>query len=243
MAEAAVDPSVDAMTTKVAIVTGASRGLGHALAAGLAEQGWRLVIDARDPVALGHARAKLPGDVAAVAGDITDASHRAELLSVAAELGPLGLVVHNAGVLGPSPLPALSQFPLPALLDLLEVTVAAPVALTQLALPFLRHTQGTIVAITSDAAVEAYPGWGGYGAAKAALEQAMRVLAVEEPAVRVWSVDPGDLRTRMHQEAFPGEDISDRPLPETVVPAFLRLLDHRPESGRVRLSDVLTAVA
>ena len=232
------------MTTKVAIVTGASRGLGRALAAGLAEQGWRLVIDGRDPVALEHARAGLPGDVAAVAGDITDVSHRAELVSVAAELGPLGLVVHNAGVLGPSPLPPMSQFPLSGLRDLIEATLVAPVALTQLVLPFLRHTQGALVAVTSDAAVEAYPGWGGYGAAKAALDQAMRVLAVEEPAVRVWSVDPGDLRTRMHQEAFPGEDISDRPLPETVVPAFLRLLDERPESGRVRLADLgVAAVA
>ncbi len=182
---------------------------------------------------------ELTGDVAAVAGDITDASHRAELISVAAELGPLGLVVHNAGVLGPSPLPPMSEFSLPALRDLVEATLLAPVGLTQLALPFLRHTQGAVVAITSDAAVEAYPGWGGYGSAKAAMDQAMRVLAVEEPAVRVWSVDPGDLRTRMHQEAFPGEDISDRPLPETVVPAFLQLLRDRPESGRVRLAEIL----
>src|SRR5258705_7892778 len=227
---------------KVAIVTGASRGLGHALAAGLAEHGWRLVIDGRDAAALATARANLPGDVAAVAGDITDPGHRAELIAVAAELGPPGLVAHNAGGLGPSPLPAVGQFPLDALRDLVEVTLVAPVALSQLALPFLRHgpdAGGAIVAVSSDAAVEAYPGWGGYGAAKAALDQAMRVLAVEEPTVRVWSVDPGDLRTRMHQEAFPGEDISDRPLPETVVPAFLRLLEERPGSGRVRLADVL----
>src|SRR4029453_5277283 len=189
-------------------------------------------------------RSVRPGDVAAVAGDITDASHRAELISVAAELGPLGLVVHNAGVLGPSPLPPVGQFPLAPLRDLLEVTVVAPVALTQLALPFLRlgpGPGGALVAITSDAAVEAYPGWGGYGAAKAAMDQAMRVLAAEEPMVQVWSVDPGDLRTQMHQDAFPGEDISDRPVPETVVPAFLQLLDERPESGRVRLADVLVA--
>src|SRR4029434_4532634 len=149
---------------------------------------------------------------------------------------------HNAGILGPSPLPPLSVFPLDELWRLLGLTVVAPLALTQLALPFLRPRGGSIVAISSDAAVEAYPGWGGYGAAKAGLDQAMRVLAAEEPAVRVWAVDPGDLRTRMHQEAFPGEDISDRPLPETVVPAFLHLLDERPESGRVRLADLLVGV-
>jgi NAD(P)-dependent dehydrogenase (short-subunit alcohol dehydrogenase family) len=242
MAGNARAPSVPGMTPQVAIVTGASRGLGRALADGLARRGWRLVINGRDPTALARARGELPGEVAAVAGDITDPAHRAELMSVAGELGPIGLLVHNAGVLGPSPLPPMSQFPLPALRDLIEATVIAPLALTQLALPILRHSEGSLVAISSDAAVEAYPGWGGYGAAKAALDQAMRVLAAEEPAVRVWSVDPGDLRTRMHQEAYPGEDISDRPLPETVVPAFLRLLDERPESGRVRLADLLVGV-
>jgi NAD(P)-dependent dehydrogenase (short-subunit alcohol dehydrogenase family) len=239
MAGQDVAHNVRGMTAQVAIVTGASRGLGRALAAGLASRGWRLVVDGRDPAALAQARSELPGDVAAVAGDITDPAHRAELIAVAAELGPLDLIVHNAGVLGPSPLPALGEFPLPALRDLVETTLVAPLALTQLALPLLRTAQGTVVAITSDAAVEAFPGWGGYGAAKAALEQAMRVLAAEEPSVRVWAVDPGDLRTRMHQQAFPGEDISDRPLPETVVPAFVSLLDLRPDSGRVRLADVL----
>jgi NAD(P)-dependent dehydrogenase (short-subunit alcohol dehydrogenase family) len=231
------------MTTRVAIVTGASRGLGRALADGLARDGWQLVIDGRDPDALAAARRELPGDVVAVAGDIGDPDHRAELITTAAELGPIELLVHNAGILGPSPLPPLSAFPLDELWRLLDLTVVAPLALTQLALPFLRPRGGSIVAISSDAAVEAYPGWGGYGAAKAALDHAMRVLAVEEPAVRVWAVDPGDLRTRMHQEAFPGEDISDRPLPSTVVPAFLRLLASRPASGRLRLSslDLVTA--
>ncbi len=137
----------------------------------------------------------------------------------------------------------MSQFPLPALRELIEATLIAPLALTQLALPLLRDAEGALVTISSDAAVEAYPGWGGYGAAKAALDQAMRVMAVEEPVLRVWSVDPGDLRTRMHQEAYPGEDISDRPLPETVVPAFLRLLEVRPDSGRVRLADLLVAAS
>jgi NAD(P)-dependent dehydrogenase (short-subunit alcohol dehydrogenase family) len=229
-------PSVAGMSNRVAIVTGASRGLGHALAGGLARDGWLVVIDGRDAVALAEARWELPGDVVAVPGDITDPTHRSALVATAAELGPIELVVHNAGVLGPSPLPTLRTFPLDELRQLLEVTVLAPLALTQLTLPFLRSLGGALVAITSDAAVEAYPGWGGYGAAKAALDQAARVLAVEEPEVRVWSVDPGDLRTRMHQDAFPGEDISDRPLPETVVPAFLRLLEERPESGRIRLA-------
>jgi len=224
--------------TRTAIVTGASRGLGRALAHGLAGQGWRLVIDARDADALAQARWDLPDAVVAVPGDITDPAHRAALIAEANRLGRLELLVHNAGRLGPSPLPPLATFPLDAVRDLVEVTLVAPLALTQLALPALRGNDGAIVAITSDAAVEAYPGWGGYGAAKAALEQAARVLAAEEPALRVWSVDPGDLRTQMHQEAFPGEDISDRPLPETVVPPFLRLLAERPPSGRLRLADL-----
>lgn len=229
------------MSTRVAIVTGASRGLGRALAAGLAERGWELVIDGRDPDALAEARWDMPGGVIPVLGSIADPAHRADLVTTAAKLGPLELVVHNAGVLGPSPLPPLSAFPLDGLRELLELTVVAPLALTQLALPFLRPRAGAVVAISSDAAVEAYPGWGGYGAAKAGLDQAMRVLAAEEPALRVWSVDPGDLRTRMHQQAFPDQDISDRPLPETVVPAFLRLVAERPPSGRVGLAAAVTA--
>jgi NAD(P)-dependent dehydrogenase (short-subunit alcohol dehydrogenase family) len=229
--------------TRTAIVTGASRGLGRALAHGLAGQGWRLVIDARDADALAQARWDLPEAVVAVPGDITDPAHRSALIAEATRLGRLELLVHNAGRLGPSPLPPLATFPLDAVRDLVEVTLVAPLALTQLALPQLRSNGGAVVAITSDAAVEAYPGWGGYGAAKAALEQAARVLAAEEPALRVWSVDPGDLRTQMHQEAFPGEDISDRPLPETVVPAFLRLLADRPPSGRLRLADLAAGVA
>lgn len=222
----------------VAIVTGASRGLGAALAAGLAGRGWRLVITARDADALAEARWPLPGHVVPVAGDVTDPDHRAEVVLAAERLGGVHLLVNNAGILGPSPLPALAEYPLEGLRDVLEVNVVAPLALTQLALPSLRARAGAVVNVTSDASVEAYAGWGGYGLAKAAVDQASRVLGVEEPAVRVWSVDPGDLRTRMHQEAFPGEDISDRPLPETVVPAFLRLLEVRPPSGRLRLADL-----
>jgi len=216
-------------------VTGASRGLGLALAAGLAGAGWRLVVDARDGDALAEAVWALPGTHTVLAGDVSDPAHRAALVEAAHRLGGPDLLVNNAGILGPSPQPGLGGYPLPALRGVYEVNVFAPLALTQAALPALRGRAGTVVNVTSDAAVEPYPGWGGYGSAKAAVEQVSRILAVEEPALRVWWVDPGDLRTRMHQEAFPGEDISDRPLPGTVVPAFLKLLSGRPESGRVKL--------
>jgi NAD(P)-dependent dehydrogenase (short-subunit alcohol dehydrogenase family) len=238
MAVTAKRPSVGYMP--VAIVTGASRGLGRALAAGLAEAGWRLVVDARTSGPL-HAAAEEIGRGAAVLalpGDITDPAHRADLVAAADRLGGPDLLVNNAGILGPSPQPPLIDYPLQTLREVYETNVFAPLALTQLLLPRLREVGGAVVNVTSDAAVEPYPGWGGYGSAKAALEQASRVLATEEPALRVWWVDPGDLRTQMHQEAFPDEDISDRPLPQTVVPAFLRLLAERPESGRIRLSEM-----
>src|SRR4051812_15336530 len=215
-----------------AIVTGASRGLGRALAAGLAERGWRVVVDARGAAELAAAWDGVAG-VVAVAGDVGDGEHRRALLAAAG--GPVDLLVNNAGILGPSPQPALADYPLDALRDVYEGNVVAPLGLIQAALPGLRRRKGAIVSITSDAAVEAYPGWGGYGSAKAAIEQASHVLAAEEPDLRVWRVDPGDLRTRMHQEAFPGEDISDRPLPDSVVPAFLKLLGEAPPSGRIRL--------
>jgi len=223
----------------VAIITGASRGLGLALTAGLADAGWRLVVDARGADDLAAAVKDL-GGVVALPGDVADADHRRALVAAADRLGGADLLVTNAGILGPSPQPPLADYPLDTLRDVYEINVVAPLALIQLALPGLRSRNGTVVTVTSDAAVEAYPGWGGYGSAKAAIEQASRVLAAEEPALRVWWVDPGDLRTRMHQEAFPGTDISDRPLPETVVPAFRRLLDDAPPSGRIRLADLLT---
>jgi NAD(P)-dependent dehydrogenase (short-subunit alcohol dehydrogenase family) len=236
MATVPAVPSVEAMSDeKTAIVTGASRGLGLALATGLAAAGWRLVVDARDGDALAAAMGDLPGAHAVLPGDITDAAHRAALVETAQVLGGPDLLINNAGILGPSPQPELGGYPLPALREVYEVNVFAPLALTQAALPALRARAGTVVNVTSDAAVEPYPGWGGYGSAKAAVEQLSRILAAEEPALRVWWVDPGDLRTRMHQEAFPGEDISDRPLPDTVVPAFLKLLSERPASGRVKL--------
>jgi NAD(P)-dependent dehydrogenase (short-subunit alcohol dehydrogenase family) len=225
----------------VAIITGASRGLGLALTAGLSEAGWRLVVDARGADELAAAVAELDvGRVVAVPGDVTDAAHRHALVAAADRLGGLDLLVNNAGILGPSPQPPLARYPLEALRDVYEVNVVAPLGLIQLALPALRARGGAVVTVTSDAAVEAYPGWGGYGSAKAAIEQASRVLAAEEPDLRVWWVDPGDLRTRMHQEAFPGEDITDRPQPSTVVPAFRRLLGDAPPSGRIRLADLLT---
>jgi NAD(P)-dependent dehydrogenase (short-subunit alcohol dehydrogenase family) len=227
------------MTT--ALITGASRGLGAALAYGLARNGWRLVIDARTASEL-RATADALGElttVVALAGDVVDDGHRAELAAAANGLGGADLLVNNASTLGGSPPPALATFPLPALLETFEVNVLAPIALTQLVLPQLRLAPaGAVLNISSDAAVEAYEGWGGYGAAKAALDHASAVLAVEEPGLRVWSVDPGDLRTRLQQEAFPGEDISDRPLPETVVPHLLALLADRPPSGRYRAADL-----
>jgi NAD(P)-dependent dehydrogenase (short-subunit alcohol dehydrogenase family) len=235
-------------SSHLAIVTGASRGLGRALAGGLAAAGYQLIIDARDAAALEaaaadlRARHDLPRNrVVTVPGDITDPAHRAELAATAAAAGGASLLVNNAGTLGASPLPALADYPVAALRESFEANVVAPVALTQLLLPGLRARGGAVLSVTSDAAVEAYSGWGGYGAAKAALEQASNVLAAEEAAVRVWWVDPGDLRTQMHQAAFPGEDISDRPLPDSVVPAFLRLVTERMPSGRYRAADLMPA--
>ena len=224
------------MEEQRALITGASRGLGRALARALAAAGYRLIADARDGEALAAALAGL--DARRIAGDITDPAHRAELARAAAD--GLDLLVNNAGTLGAAPLPALADYPLGELRDSFEANVVAPLALTQLLLPMLRSRAGAVLNITSDAAVEAYAGWGGYGAAKAALEQASNVLAAEELTVRVWWADPGDLRTDMHQQAFPGEDISDRPLPSAVVPGFLRLIGERLPNGRYRAQELLS---
>src|SRR5436309_8053764 len=204
----------------VALITGASRGLGRALARGLADRRWRLVLDARGAQDLASVETELRDrtDVVAIAGDVADEAHRQALLD-AVTGGRLDLLVNNASLLGPSPQPNLANYDLDRLVGVYAVNVFAPVRLIQLALPLLRASAGHVINVTSDAAVEAYAGWGGYGSSKAALEQASRVLAAEEPAVRVWWFDPGDMNTQMHQEAFPGEDISDRPMPETVVPA------------------------
>jgi NAD(P)-dependent dehydrogenase (short-subunit alcohol dehydrogenase family) len=220
----------------IALITGASKGLGRALARGLAGRGWRLVLDARNSSALSAVAADLP-DAVAVRGDVSDVAHRDVLTTTVERLGRLDLLVNNASDLGPSPLPSLADYPVDALRQVYETDVVAPLVLTQLLLPYLRAAGGTVLNISSDAAVEPYPGWGGYGSAKAALDQLSRVLGAEEPDVRVYAVDPGDMRTDMHRAAFPGEDISDRPEPEVVVPALLRLLDERPPSGRYRAAE------
>ena len=214
-----------------ALITGAGRGLGLALARALLAANWRVVVDARRA---SHLAVALP-EAVVVPGDVTSPAHR-EALSAA--ITGLDLLVNNASDLGPSPLPHLADMPLAAARQVYETNVLAPLALIQRFLPQLRAAHGTIVNISSDAAVEAYPGWGGYGSAKAALDQLTAVLAAEEPELAVYAVDPGDMRTEMHQAAFPGEDISDRPAPETVVPALLNLIATRPPSGRLRAKDL-----
>jgi NAD(P)-dependent dehydrogenase (short-subunit alcohol dehydrogenase family) len=228
----------------VAIITGASRGLGRATAIDLVDDGWDVVIDGRDPTSLAEVVGRLRGSlgtVHAIAGSVTDPSHRAELVRSATALGGLDLLVNNASELGPSPLPNLDRMPLDAFRTVYEVNVIAPLALLQLVLPLLRRSKGTVVSVSSDAAVEAYEGWGGYGSSKAALDQLHRILSVEEPDVAVYLFDPGDMRTDMHQAAFPGEDISDRPEPETVVPGLRALLDSQAPSARYRVSEWMPA--
>jgi len=231
--------------TSVALITGASRGLGRAVAAALAARGWRLILDGRRPDPLLAAATALGGEprVTAVPGDVADPAHRADLVAAVHRLGRLDLLVNNASVLGPSPQPPLADYPLAELSTVYEVNVLAPLALLQPLLPALQASGGTVVNVSSDAAVEPYPGWGGYGSAKAALDQLTAVLAAEQPRLRVYAFDPGDMRTELHQQAFPGEDISDRPEPETVVPAVLRLLDTRPPSARYRAADLLAVPA
>jgi NAD(P)-dependent dehydrogenase (short-subunit alcohol dehydrogenase family) len=214
-----------------AIVTGASRGLGFALVDALADRGWRLVIDARDGAALERAAARLRDrtEVVALAGDVAEPWHRSALVDVAGS--PVHLLVNNASSLGPSPLPLLADYPLDRLEQVYRTNVLAPLALVQLVLP--RLVEGArIVNVTSDAAVEAYEGWGGYGSSKAALEQLTAVLAAEHPALRVYAVDPGDMNTQMQQDAFPDEDVSDRPPPESAVPGLLALIEGDLPSGR-----------
>ncbi len=230
------------MEIRTALVTGASRGLGHALATVLNDRGWHLVVDGRDPARLAAAVAALPRPdlVTAVPGDVADPAHRAAL--AAAVPARLDALVNNASELGPSPLPRLADLPPEALERVLTVNTVAPLALVQAVLPALRAAGGRVLDVSSDAAVEAHPGWGGYGASKAALDRLTAVLAEEEPGLRVYAVDPGDMRTDMHQAAFPGEDIGDRPPAEAVVPALLRLLEDDVPSGRYRAAD-LVAVA
>ncbi len=223
-----------------ALITGGSAGLGHALAAGLAARDWDVVITGRDQARVAAAAHELGDRITAVAGDVTDAWHRAALVEVAA--GGLDLLVNNASTLGVSPLLPVLQLDDQVLRDVWETNVVAPTALIRALRPSL-NTGAAVINITSDAAADHYETWGAYAASKAALEHLTLTLAAEEPDVRWWTVDPGDMRTQMHQDAFPGQDISDRPLPESVVPAFLALLDDRPPSGRYRAAELAPATA
>ena len=227
----------------VAVVTGASRGFGLALTGALSRRGWGLVVDARHETDLHEAVRGLgsPGRVLAVPGDVTDPAHVRDLAAAADGLGGADLLVNSASTLGASPLPTVEELDPELLAHVYRTNVVAPVALTRALLPQLRRHHGRVVNITSDAAVEAYESWGGYGSSKAALEQITAVLAVEQPDLRVHVFDPGDMRTQMHQDAFPGQDISDLPDPAAVVPALLRLLDEDLPSGRYRAQDLVAA--
>jgi NAD(P)-dependent dehydrogenase (short-subunit alcohol dehydrogenase family) len=218
---------------RTAIITGASRGLGLALARRLAEDGWALIVDARGEEALENARAELARHthIVAIPGDVADREHRAVISEAAHEAGGVDALINNASLLGPSPQPDLLDYPLDILEEVYRKNVISPLALIQDLSTELKP-QARIINVTSDAAVEPYEGWGGYGSSKAALEQLSNILAAENPELRVYRVDPGDMRTRMHQEAFPDEDISDRPLPEESVPGFLELLTADLPSGR-----------
>ncbi len=224
-------------SVKVAVITGASEGLGAAIARELDRHGWVLVLDARDAARL-DASVQGLDRAHPIPGDVTDAEHRAELAAQADELGGASLLVNNASTLGASPQPTVADLSPEVLEAVFRTNLHAPVELVRQLLPQLRTTGGTVLNISSDAAVEGYPGWGAYGASKAALDQVSRVLAAEEPGLRVYAVDPGDMRTRMHQDAFPGEDISDRPPPDVVVPHLLALLTSDLPSGRYRASEI-----
>ena len=228
----------------VALVTGASRGLGLALARALAGRGWTLIIDGRGAEPLEAARAELARQtqVIAVPGDVADAAHREALVAAARQAGGLDALVNNAGILGPSPQPLLLDYAPDTLAEVYRVNVIAPLALIQAAADVIKPG-AAVVNIISDAAVEPYPGWGGYGSAKAALQQISNILGAEKPEWRVYAVDPGDMRTQMHQEAFPGEDISDRPLPETSVPGLISLLEGDLPSGRYAARAIAPATA
>ena len=234
----------DGSKEKTALITGASRGLGLAVARGLAARGWNLIITARDADRLRSVRDELATrtHVAAIAGDVADPAHRRELAVLARGHSGLDAVINNASTLGVSPLPELLDYPLDALTSVFETNVVAPLGLLQ-AVKGVLKPGARVINVTSDAAVNAYNGWGGYGASKAALEQLSAVLAAENTSIRVYWVDPGDLRTDMHQAAYPGEDISDRPLPEVRVPAFIQLLEGDLPSGRYSASALGPAAA
>lgn len=228
----------------VAVITGSSRGLGLALTSALSRRGWDLVVDARHQEDLREATRGLhgPGHLIALVGDVTDPSHVHELAAAADGLGGTDLLVNNASTLGTSPLTTVEKLDAALLTHIYRTNVVAPVTLVQALLPQLRRRHGRIVNITSDAAVEAYETWGGYGSSKAALEQITAILAAEQPDLRVHAFDPGEMRTKMHQDAFPGQDDSGLPDPAAVVPALLRLVDEDLPSGRYRASDLLAGV-
>jgi len=222
---------------KVALITGASRGFGAALADELNARGWTLIVDARHEDALAEAAERWQ-NAFAIAGDISEPAHRDELARAVHRLGRLDVLVNNASLLGPSPQPTLDRYPIGVLASVYDVNVFAPLALTQLVLPELKASGGIVVNVTSDAGVEPYEGWGGYGSSKAALDQLTAILGAENPTIAAYAFDPGDMRTQMHLDAFPDEDISDRPQPETIVPALLHLIETRPKSGRYRAADL-----
>ena len=225
---------------KNALITGASRGLGLALARGLAQKGWGLILDARGKVALEEVRVELSKKtkVIAIPGDVTAESHRRKLAKAADEMGGLDALINNASFLGPSPQPSLLEYPLDVLEKVYKTNVIAPLALIQVLHPALK-LDACIINITSDAGVEAYGGWGGYGSSKAALEHLSHIFAEENPSLRVYWVDPGDMQTQMQQEAFPDEDISDRPLPEESVPGLISLIEGNQPSGRYRAKELV----
>ena len=233
-----------AASSRTALITGASRGLGLTLARALADRRWLLILDARGADALEAARAELSDTTSVIAlpGDVADPAHRQALADAARALGGIDVLVNNASTLGPSPLPPLLDYPLDALAEVYRVNVLAPLALLQ-ALRSELKTGARVINVTSDAGVEAYEGWGGYGSSKAALEQLSAVVAAENPSLRVYWVDPGDMRTQMQQDAFPGEDISDRPPPEESVPAFLQLVEGDLPSGRYAARELAAATA
>ncbi|MFC7594243.1 SDR family NAD(P)-dependent oxidoreductase [Terrabacter sp. GCM10028922] len=240
-----IDVTTQGVTMPTATITGATQGLGRALAEALAARGWDLVVTARDASALLSTVASLRRHghvVAGLAGDVSDSVHRGEVVDLVAEVtgnSGLDLLVNNASTLGPVPLRPLRDLTTDDLAAVLAVNVLAPHALVRSLLPALETAKGAVIDVSSDAGVEHYETWGGYGASKAALDHLTLTLAAETPTIALYAVDPGDMRTAMHQAAFAGEDISDRPLPEEVaVPGILTLIDSRPESGRYRAADL-----
>jgi NAD(P)-dependent dehydrogenase (short-subunit alcohol dehydrogenase family) len=239
------DESTADNADRIALVTGGSRGLGRALAAALVGAGWRVIIDGRDAGRLGAAARDMSGPetVVAIPGDVTEPGHLRQLDDAVAAAGGLDLLVNNASVLGPSPQPSLADYPRADLERVYAVNLFAPLALFQLLVPHLVRRSGCVVNLSSDAAVEPYEGWGGYGSSKAALDQVTAVLGAEHPALRVYAFDPGDMATDLHQQAFPGEDISDRASPESVLPSLMALIDGALPSGRYRAADIALPVA